>query len=198
MMGKKLNTQEEAFKRKFLLTANVVESALYAKYAPSTAKTKAFTWVSDSKCPKNKRHLLEAINKAKSERSERTKIDSDWLLNRLALEAEADVADLYAENGGLLPVHQWPEIWRKGLVSGIDTHQEYVYKDGKKIPDGVTMKVKLSERVKRLELIGRHVDVQAFKDQVDHSGQVSAIMPVPSCTSVEDWEKQAQEQQTKA
>ena len=167
-MSKKLTSQEKVFKEQFLLTGKVVESALAAKYAESTAKSKAFTWVSDSKCPANKRHLLKAIREAQAERSERTQIDADWMLKRLAEEADADLADIYNEEGSIKPIHEWPEIWRKGLVAGIDVEQKYDYKDGEKVPDGYVVKIKVSDRVKRLELIGRHIDVQAFKDKVEH------------------------------
>lgn len=112
------------------------------------------------------------IARQMGDRSDRTKIDADWLLTRFAEEVEADLADLYDEGGALKPVHKWPKIWRQGLVAGIDVHQEYRYKDGSRIPDGVVMKVKLSDRVKRLEMIGKHVDVQAFKDRVEHSGSI--------------------------
>jgi len=194
-MGKELTAQEELFRDRYLLTANVAESALFAGYAQSVATSAAYTWVSESKCPDNKRHLLNAILKARLERSKETKIDANWLLQRLAEEADADVADIYTEEGSLKPVHAWPKIWRQGLVSGIDTQQDYAYEDGQKVPDGVTVKVKLSDRIKRLELIGRHIDVGAFKDSESQTVLIKHIMPVPTCASVEDWEAQAAEYQ---
>ena len=102
-------------------------------------------------------------------RSERTTVDADWLLSRLADEADADLADLYDDAGALRPVKDWPTIWRKGLVAGMDV--EEVCEAGAVV--GIIRKVKLSDRVKRLELIGKHVDVSAFKDQVEHSGEVA-------------------------
>jgi len=103
--------------------------------------------------------------------TERTAIDAAWLLNRLAEESTADVADLYADNGSLKPVKDWPLIWRQGLVAGLEIEM---------IGGGVgtIAKVKLSDRVKRLELIGKHVDVQAFKEKVELSGGI-AITVLP-------------------
>ena len=34
---------------------------------------------------------------------------------------------------------------------------------------GEIVKVKLSDRIKRIELIGKHVNVQAFRERLDHS-----------------------------
>jgi phage terminase small subunit len=144
---------------------------------------------------KNKDHIRARIKQLREERAERTKVDADWLLTRLALEATADLADLFCEDGELLPVSQWPKIWRQGLVSGVDNEQLYEYEDGKKVPAGVVKKIRLSDRVKRLEMIGKHIDVQAFKERVEHDHGVVRVMPVPTVDSVDGWEEYAQKQQ---
>lgn len=159
MLTPKLTDKQQAFVDEYLRDLNATQAAIRAGYSKKTAAA-----VGNENL--RKPQIAEAIAKAKAERSERTKVDADWLLNRLAAEADADLADLYNEDGGLKPIHQWPEIWRKGLVAGIDVEQQYEYIDGEKEPCGVVVKVKLSDRVKRLELIGKHVDVQAFKDQI--------------------------------
>lgn len=158
---------------------------------PATISTKAYQL-------KNKDQIRDRIKQLREERAERTKVDADWLLTRLALEVTADLADLYSDDGNLLPVNQWPNIWRQGLVAGVETEQLYEYKDGQKVPAGVLKKIKLSDRVKRLELIGKHVDVQAFKEKIDHDHGVVRVMPVPTCDNVDDWESQAQAQQKQA
>lgn len=111
-----------------------------------------------------KPEILAYINIRTDEFTKQCDIDAKWLLDRLAREANADMADLYHENGSLKSIHEWPEIWRKGLVSGLEVHQEYAYEDGKKVPDGLVLKIKASDRTKRLEMIGKHVAVKAFGD----------------------------------
>jgi len=161
--AKKLTAKQQLFCHEYLIDLNATQAAIRAGYSKKTAYS-----IGEENLKKPE--IAEVIAKCKKERSKRTKIDADWLLKRLADEADADVADLYGENGGLKPVHQWPEIWRKGLVAGLDVHQEYSYEDGQKIPDGLIMKVRLSDRTKRLELIGKHVDVQAFPNKVEVAG----------------------------
>lgn len=107
------------------------------------------------------------IQRLKHDRSERTRIDADWLLKRLAAEAEADVADLYDENGNILPVKDWPPIWRKGLVQGIDIE---VLQNAEGEGGAIVKKLRVSDRVKRLELIGKHIAVNAFQDTINHKG----------------------------
>lgn len=161
MSKPKLTAKQEKFCLEYIKDLNATQAAIRAGYSKKTARK-----IGQENLTKP--DISAAIAKAKAERSERTQIDADWLLRRLAAEADADIADLYDENtGALKPVHMWPEIWRKGLVAGVEVDQQYEYIDGEKIPEGVVTKVRLSDRVKRLELIGKHVDVKAFEEQLN-------------------------------
>ena len=161
----KLNIKQQIFVDEYMKDSNATQAAIRAGYSEKTAYSQGQRLLKHVE-------VAEAVMTAKRKRSERTKIDADWLLTRLADEAEADVADLYTEEGSLKPIHEWPKIWRQGLVAGLDVHQEYEYVDGQQVPDGLVMKIKLSDRIKRLEMIGKHIDVQAFKDKVEHTGQI--------------------------
>ena len=156
-----LTPKQDAFVREYLLDLNATQAAIRAGYSAKTARAVGCENLT-------KPDIAAAIAEAQARRAERTRIDADWLLTRLADESAADVADLYDEHGGLKPVKEWPMIWRQGLVVGLDVEE---IKDNGAVV-GVVRKVKLSDRVKRLELIGRHIDVGAFKDKVEHSGKV--------------------------
>lgn len=107
-----------------------------------------------------------AVREAMEARSKRLEADADWVLRRLAAEADADLADLYDEHGKLRPVKDWPLVWRQGLVAGVETVREKTGEDEDGNPEfGFVDKVKLSDRVKRLELIGKHVGVQAWRER---------------------------------
>ena len=156
----KLTAKQHRFIQEYLLDLNATQAAIRAGYSAKTARQVGAENLT-------KPVIAAAIFEAKADRSERTKVDSDWVLSRLADEADADIADLYNEDGSLKPVHQWPLIWRKGLVAGLDV--EEIKAEGQTI--GIVRKVKLSDRIKRVELIGKHVDVQAFRDQVGLTGK---------------------------
>jgi phage terminase small subunit len=155
----KLTAKQAAFVAEYLKDLNGTQAAIGAGYSPKTAAVIAVENLI-------KPNVKAAIDEAMGERIQRTKIDADWVLTRLAAEAEADLANLYDENGRLLPVKEWPLIWRQGLVAGVDTLEEK--SDGVTI--GTTMKLKLSDRVRRLELIGRHIGVNAFQEVIEHKG----------------------------
>lgn len=165
-----MTPKQIAFVREYLLDLNATQAALRAGYSARTARSMGAENLT-------KPDIATAIAAAKAERSERTKVDADWLLMRLAEEAEADVADIYDDHGNLRPVADWPMIWRKGLVAGLETVREKVGEDEHGNPEYATVqKVKLSDRIKRLELIGKHIDVQAFKERIEHTGGLTVVV----------------------
>jgi phage terminase small subunit len=153
-----LTDKQQAFVNEYLLDLNATQAAIRAGYSPATAQQMGSENLS-------KPVVADAIAAAMEARARRTGIDADWLLVRLAAEAQADLADLFGDGGNLKPVKDWPPIWRQGLVAGVDV----VRKPGDDEPV-IIDKVKLSDRIKRLELIGRHIDVQAFLDRVAVEG----------------------------
>jgi phage terminase small subunit len=163
-MADELTPKQRRFVEEYLIDLNATQAAIRAGYSEDTAS--AIGWEN-----LRKPELAEAIVAAQKARSERTQIDADWILRRLAAEAQADLADLYDDHGALKPVSEWPLIWRQGLVAGIETAQEFDEVEGKKVPAGVVHKVKLSDRIRRLELLGKHVFVGAFAERHEHTGK---------------------------
>ena len=149
----KLNAKQETFCREYLIDLNAMAAAQRAGY---TTKNKRAGYEL-----MKIQAVADRIAELMAARAERAEVDADWVLRRLVEEATADMADLVEPDGSVKSIHDWPEIWRKGLVAGVDVTDL----------GGIrTTKVKLSDRIKRLELIGRHVGVGAFKDRIEHGG----------------------------
>ncbi|MBY3038921.1 terminase small subunit [Rhizobium laguerreae] len=158
-----LTAKEARFVDEYLIDLNATNAAIRAGYKKHTARQAGSRLLSNV-------DIQAAIERAKLERSERTKIDADWVLTRLADEAQADLAEIYDDNGDLLPVEDWPLIWRQGLVSGIKIEALYEGEGEDRIQIGHVKEIKLTDRVRRLELIGKHIRVNAFQDVVEHKG----------------------------
>lgn len=158
--------KQARFVEEYLIDLNAMAAAKRAGYSERSAKTYGAKLIA-------KPNVMAAIEAAQAARSERTRINSDWVLNRLADEAEADLADIFDDDMNLKPIHDWPDIWRKGLVAGVDVEELYEGRGEDREHIGRVHKVKLSDRIKRIELIGKHVMVQAFKDQIDASGTIT-------------------------
>lgn len=155
-----MTPKEHRFCEEYIVDLNATQAAIRAGYSRHSARTSGCDNIA-------KPYIIEEIERLKAERSERTGIDADWLLRRLSAEAEADVADLYGPDGELLPVKEWPLIWRQGLIAGIDV-EIISGPDGSEM--GMVKKIKVSDRAKRLEMIGKHVNVKAFEDRVAVTG----------------------------
>lgn len=161
-----MRPKQQRFVDEYLKDLNATQAAIRAGYSASTAEQIGYQLLQNTS-------VVTAIETGKAARSERTKIDADWLLKRLAEESTADVNDLYDESGAIRPVSEWPLIWRQGLVAGLETDEE---RDETGRVIAVVRKVKLSDRVKRLELIGKHIDVQAFREQVASTATMTIVV----------------------
>jgi phage terminase small subunit len=160
-LAAKLTAKQEMFCQEYLVDLNATQAALRAGYSKKTAAVIACENLTKPK-------IAARLTELKAERLDRITCDQDYLLRRLLEEAEADLADLYHEDGAMKPIHQWPLIWRQGLMAGLDVQQMYAYEDGHRVPDGVVLKAKLSDRTKRLEMLGRHIGF--FNDKLTIAG----------------------------
>lgn len=131
--------------------------AIAAGYSAATAAQAASRLEADPRVQERIAHLRQA-------RSRRTKIDADYVLKRLVEIDQMDVLDILTDEGGLKPISQWPKVWRTSL-SALDINRiRMAGKDGEDDIESVLQKVKWPDKVKNLELMGKHVTVSAFKE----------------------------------
>ena len=152
----KLTPKEQRFCDEYIVDLNATQAAIRAGYSRHTARSIGSENLT-------KPAIINQIEYAKTERATQTGIDAAWVVTRLANEVEADFNDIYDADGALLPVSEWPLIWRQGLITGIDVE---IIKGPDGTEMGVVKKIKISDRIKRIELIGRHVSVKAFEERV--------------------------------
>ncbi|WP_059758638.1 terminase small subunit [Thiobacillus denitrificans] len=161
-----LTPKQARFADEYIVDLNATQAAIRAGYSSKRADATGYENL-------RKPEIAAALKERMDKRAERTQINADWMLKRLAQDATADLAEIYDPNGNLLPVGSWPMAWRTGLVAGIDTAHERDGTDDEGKPTFVTVrKVRLADRTKLLELIGKHIDVGAFKDRIEHSGKI--------------------------
>ncbi len=145
------------FVEEYIKSLNATDAAIKAGYSEKTARSQGSRLLTNV-------DIQKAIQQAKAEREERTKIDADYVLKRLVEIDQMDVLDIMDDNGNVKPIKDWPKTWRQ-YISNIETIS---------LEDeaGWLKKIKWPDKVKNLELLGRHVSVGAFKDKVEHSGKL--------------------------
>lgn len=158
---KRLTPMQRLFALEYIVDLNGTKAAIRAGFSEKTAAQQAYQLLQNP--------LVRAeIDRETEKKRQRIRMNADQLLDRLYEEADADLADLYDEAGNLKPIHEWPRIWRTGLVAGIETEEVLgaSEEDGKPKPViALRRKIKISDRIKRIELIGRHAGVQAWKER---------------------------------
>lgn len=150
---RQLTPKQQLFVNEYLVDLNAKRAAIRAGYSARNADSIGIQLL-------RKTQVSAAISEAFERRSKKIGVNADLVLARLVEEANADIADLFDEAGVLKPPREWPEVWRRGLITVFEREVK---------PDGTrTYHIRFSDRLKRLELIGRHVQVGAFKEKVEH------------------------------
>lgn len=156
----KLTDKQELFAREYLKDLNATQAAIRAGYSEKTAQEQSSRLLSNVM-------VQDRIAELKAERNEEVGIDAAYVLRRLVEIDQMDVLDIVRDDLSLKPVTDWPASWRR-YISGFDLAEmfEYTGEDGGKELAGILKKIKWPDKVKNLELLGKHVTVQAFKDNV--------------------------------
>lgn len=162
---KPLTAMQEAYCQSYIKTPeNQSQAAIDAGFSPNTAAVKASNMMRDERIQKRIAELME-------ERNKRNRVSADYVLMRLVEIDQMDVLDILNDDGSLKPIREWPKIWRTTL-SGFDLSSTIMNMNEDSI-ETILKKIKWPDKVKNLELIGKHVDVNAFKERLEVSGTVT-------------------------
>ncbi|EMX2992931.1 terminase small subunit [Escherichia coli] len=168
---KPLTAMQEAYCQSYIKTPeNQTQAAINAGFSPNTAAVKASVMMRDERIQKRIAELME-------ERNKRMRVSADYVLMRLVEIDQMDVIDILNDDGGMKPIAEWPKVWRTSLsamdIATIKTTQASLQKENGEADlsvedvEHILKKVKWPDKVKNLELIGKHVDVNAFKERLD-------------------------------
>ncbi|NEG57975.1 terminase small subunit [Pantoea agglomerans] len=152
-----LTDKQEMFCREYLIDLNATQAAIRAGYSEKTARA--------SGCENlTKPDIQNRIAELKADRNEQVSVDAAYVLKRLIEIDQMDVLDILNDDGGIKLISEWPKVWRTTL-SGFDINTSVTNFDETTI-ENILKKIKWPDKVKNLELLGKHVTVQAFKDNV--------------------------------
>jgi len=149
----KLTAKQKRFCEEYLIDLNATQAAIRAGYSEKTACAIGTENL-------RKPNIAIFITEMKTKRSEDTRIDAAWVLKEMKSIHELDVIDICACDGSLLPLSDWPKPWRI-YISGLDLSEVKIGDD----INAVIKKIKWPDKAKNLEMIGKHVDVQAWNEK---------------------------------
>lgn len=155
MTDEKLTDLQEQFCREYLVDLNATQAAKRAGYSEQSARQQGSENLS-------KPAIQERIEALMQERSRRVEVTSDLVLSELLLIARTDLSRAFDAQGNLLPVPKIPEEIRRA-ISAVEVTVSAT---------GIaTKKVKFLDKIKSLELLGKHLKL--FTEKIEHSGTVT-------------------------
>jgi phage terminase small subunit len=167
----KLTDKQELFAREYLKDLNATQAAIRAGYSEKSAAAQGCENLI-------KPNIAERIIELKSARNEEVGIDAAYVLRRLVEIDQMDVLEIVKDDLSLKPVTEWPASWRR-YISGFDVSEmfESTGDGGARELAGFLKKIKWPDKVKNLELLGKHVDVQAFKENIktEQTGMLQVV-----------------------
>lgn len=162
-----LTPKQSRFVEEYLLDMNATQAAIRAGYSRRTAKEQASELLT-------KPAVMAAVDAAKIDRSERTKIDADRVLQEIAVMAFYDPADLMIDGEageddreaavidgrviyglrGPADIKRLPENVRRAIVGwGWDRNENFT--------------LKLADKSKALDQLARHLSLYNDKVEID-------------------------------
>ena len=160
-----LTAKQQRFVVEYLFNLNATQAAIRAGYAAKGAKDQAYQLM-------QRPVIAAAIKEAMEARNQRTQVDADYVLNRLTEIDQMDLLDILDDDMSIKPLSKWPKVWRQSL-SGFDIAEMFEGVGKERDLIGLMKKIKWPDKVKNLELLGKHVNVNAFRENVSHSGSIN-------------------------
>ena len=149
--------RRERLAQEYLKCLNIAKAGELAGYADKSTSWRAF----------ERNEVQERVAYLSAQRLERTQVDADYVLRRLVEIDQMDVLDIMDDSYNFKPIGEWPLIWRQ-YVSNIENIEQFEGFGEDREQSGWLKKIKWPDKVKNLELIGKHVAVGAFKDKIEH------------------------------
>ena len=149
-----MTKKQKRFVDEYLIDLNITQAAIRAGYSPKTA----YSIGSENL---KKPEIRACIEKAMAERSKRTGINQDRIIMELAKIGLLNPKDLVDFDEATVK----EEATEEDLAAIASVRvKRFPTKDG----EGIEREIKMHDKIKALELLGRHFGM--FKDKVEVSG----------------------------
>ena len=148
-----MTKKQKRFVEEYLIDLNATQAAIRAGYSPDTAKSIGSENLT-------KPDIQARIAKAMAERSRRTGVNADRVIMELAKIAFVNASDVIDADTATVKADALPEDTAAIQSVKVKTFGE----------DGLEREVKMADKLKALELLGKHLGM--FKDKVELSGSL--------------------------
>ncbi len=152
-----MTKKQKRFVEEYLIDLNATQAAIRAGYSPDSAKEIGSENLT-------KPDIAKAVDQAIAERSRRTGVNADRVVRELAKIAFVNAGEVVDLDTALLM-----DKISEDDMAAIQSVKVKTFGE-----DGIEREVKLADKLKALELLGKHLGL--FKDKVEINGNVKADM----------------------
>lgn len=154
-----LTPKKRRFAAEYLVDLNATKAAVRAGYSKKTARAQGARLLTDV----DVKRLVAAGQKKVADQLE---LDARLVLSELLAHARYDFRRAYDKDGRMLPPHQLPDEVAR-VVTSSKVYEDFVSDaDGGRMKAGETRELKFSDKLRALELLGKHL--RLFADKVEH------------------------------
>lgn len=157
-----MNDKQMAFVKEYVVDYNATQAAIRAGYSEKSAYSQAHDLL-------KKPEIKAKISELEDEAARRTEISKDMVLRELARVAFVDPRKLFDENGRPKDLESLDDDTAAALAS-VDILEEYDFDDGNRVLIGHTKKYKWADKLRALEMLGKHLGM--FTDKVHVEGKI--------------------------
>ena len=165
----KLTAKQEAFKQEYLVDLNQTQAAIRAGYKPKYAAQIACELM-------KKPAVKEAIDMAMADRAGRTGVNVDRVIRELARIAFVKASDVISMSDATI----LEEADADDLAAIASVKVKQMYGD----IEGIEREVKLCDKLRALELLGKHLGMFSDKLQITGAMPVQIVDDVPQTAAI--------------
>ncbi len=148
-MARRLTAQQKAWAKYYIVDYNATQAAISAGYKSAGASSRGYDLTHNAL-------VMAYVERLTAKLNQKLEIDALYVRQRLVDIDNLNVRDILTRNGLFLPVQAWPEQWCKSISS---FEISYDKNDDSKI---ISHKIKWPDKIKTLELLGRHISIGAW------------------------------------
>lgn len=156
-----MTKKQKLFVEEYLIDLNATQAAIRAGYSPSSARQ-----IADENMSKH--DIKNAIEKALAERSKRTGINADRIVTELAKIAFLNPSNVINfQNASVLETADEEDL---ACISSLK-----IKRSSSDTGDSVEREIKIYDKIKALELLGKHIGMFTDKFNVESESKVMVI-----------------------
>lgn len=153
-----MTPNQARFVEEYLLDLNATQAAIRAGYSAKTALQQGPRLLGNA-------GVKAAIQKALAARAKRVEVKADDVLRELLRIATTDISEAYDDEGNLKKLKDIPVDLRRA-ISGVEVDEIWDGYGEDRTQTGETKKLKLWDKTRALEMLGKHLKL--LTDKVEH------------------------------